>query len=364
VMGFGWDRVSARVHYLATCLVALGATFSAVWIIVANSWQQTPAGFHVVQTALGPRAEITDFWAMVFNPSSVQRLVHTLVGAQILGSFFVMSVAAYYLLKGRHREFAEKSFTVALLVGLVVTVAAPITGHWQGVTVAATQPAKLAAMEGHFVTGTGPAPMHVFGHPDVAARRVRWGVAIPGLLSFLAHGNVHEPVTGLDRVPQRDWPPVGLTFHSFHLMVALGMLMLALTVVGAWWRWRGTLFGRRWLLWVFVLAVPVPYLANQLGWVAAEVGRQPWVVYGLLRTREAVSKSVSAGQVAGSIVMFLVIYALLFAVWLFVFDRKIRQGPEELAPSESTPPGGLLDVAGRRAGTGGGSLSDGKQGDG
>ena len=359
VLVFGWDKVSPRMHFFSTCMVALGAFFSSIWIVVANSWQQTPAGFHIVGEGLTARAEITDFWAMVFSPSSMDRLVHTLIGAYILAAFFVMSVAAWYLLKGRHIDFAKKSFTIALVVAAIASIAAPISGDLQGKKVAQTQPAKMAAMEAVFETGTGPTPLYLFGFPNVTDQQVRYGVALPGLLSFLAHSDFHTPVTGLDQIPRRDWPPVAATFYTFHLMVLLGGLFVVLTLVGLWFLWRGTLFEKRWLLWTFVLAVPLPFAANQLGWVAAEVGRQPWVVYGLLRTSDALSKAVVASQVLSSIIMFVLIYAMLFAVWVFVLDSKIKQGPEEAEPVHPPAPSGtIFGVAGLRAGMGGASLTE------
>jgi cytochrome d ubiquinol oxidase subunit I len=358
VLVFGWDKVSPRVHFFSACMVALGAFFSSIWIVVANSWQQTPAGYHIVGEGLTARAEITDFWAMVFSPSSMDRLIHTVIGAYILAAFFVMSIAAYYILKGRHLEFAKRSFTVALVVATVMSLAAPISGDLQGKKVAHTQPAKLAAMEAVFHTSNGPASLYLFGLPDAKEQRVNYGMAIPGMLSFLAHGDFQTPVTGLDQIPQQDWPPVAVTFYAFHIMVWLGTLFVVLTLAGAYFRWRGTLFEKRWLLWVFVLAVPLPYVANELGWVTAEVGRQPWIVYGLLRTSDALSKAVAAGQVLGSIIMFIVIYAMLFAVWVFVLDSKIRHGPDEVVvvPAGTTSVG-LFGIAGLRAGTGGASLT-------
>src|SRR5579862_1250542 len=264
VLVFGWDKVSPRIHFFSTCMVALGALFSSVWIVIANSWQQTPAGFHIVGEGLRARAEITDFWAMVFSPSSMQRLVHTVIGAYILGAFFVMSIAAYYILKGRHLDFAKRSFTIALIVAAVMSLAEPISGDLQAKKVAQTQPAKLAAMEAVFQTGSQPTPLYLFGLPNAKEQRVNAGVAVPGLLSLLAYGDSQKPVTGLDQIPGRDWPPVAVTFYSFHLMVWLGVFFVVLTLAGLYCLWRGTLFEKRWLLWVFVLAVPLPY---------AEIGR-------------------------------------------------------------------------------------------
>ncbi len=350
VLVFGWDKVSPRVHFFSTVMVFLGSVFSAVWIVVANSWQQTPAGFRIVGEGAAARAEITDFWAMVFNPSSVIRLTHVLIGAFILGAFFVMSVSAFYILKRRHLDFARKSFTLALGLGLAASLAAALTGHRHAQVVAATQPAKLAAFEGHFETGTGGAPLYLFGVPDEKARRVRYGVAVPGLLSFLAHGDFNAPVAGLDRVPPEDWPPVAPSFYSFHLMVWLGAAFILLTGWAAVLRWRGSLFDHDGLMRVFVVAVIGPFVANQAGWVAAEVGRQPWIVYGLLRTSDGLSKVVQAPQVLGSIIMFCLIYLLLFFVWIYVLDEKIRHGPEETSMPERTTAGGLVEAAASLAG--------------
>jgi cytochrome bd ubiquinol oxidase subunit I len=357
VLVFGWDKVSPRTHFFAACMVALGAAFSAVWIIVANSWQQTPAGFHLVGEGTNVRAEITDFWAMVFNPSSVHRLLHTLIGAYILAAFFVMSISAYYLLRGRHAEFAKRSFTAALILGTFMSVASLVQGDLQAKKVAVTQPAKLAAMEAHFLTGSNGSPLYLFGIPDEAGQQVEHGLAVPGMLSFLVHGNFRQPVAGLDQFPPKDRPPVAATFYAFHLMVGLGFLFIALTLVASYFRWRGTLFEKRWLLKIFVAAIPLPYLANQLGWVTAEVGRQPWVVYGLLRTQDGLSKAVTAQQALGSILMFGVIYGLLFAVWLYVLNDKIRHGPDSMTAPPAPGGGNLADLAGLPTGTGGVSLT-------
>jgi len=329
VMVFGWDRVSKRLHFFSTVMVALGSIFSAIWIVVANSWQQTPAGFHLVERDGVLRAEITDFWALVFNPSSTIRLAHVIVGALILGAFFAMSIAAWYALKGRHAPFVRRTFAASLVVGLLASLAAPITGHYHATVVAQHQPTKLAAFEGHFHTGEGGAPMYLFGFPDEEEQRVRAGIAVPGLLSFLVHGDFDATVPGLDRFPREDWPPVALPFYSFHIMVALGLLFILLTLLAAWYYRRGTLFSRRWLMWILVFAVAGPYAANQLGWIAAEVGRQPWIVWGLQRTSEGLSPAVRSSEVLASILLFSVIYLALFAIWIFVLNNKIQHGPDE-----------------------------------
>ena len=345
VLLFGWDRVSARFHFFAALMVSLGSMFSSVWITVANSWQQTPAGFtireHVVNGQVFERAEITDFWAMVFNPSSVQRLVHVLFGAFILGAFFVMSIAAWYLLHGRHQEFAKRSFSGALAMAVIFSLAQLGSGHFQADTVAEHQPAKLAAFEGQFETRTH-APMHLFGWPDEETETVKYGVAVPGMLSWLIHFDTSAEVQGLDEL-EKDWgrPPVWISFQSYHLMVGIGMLFIASTLFAAWLHRRGTLYETRWLLWFFVFAVLLAFAANQLGWVAAEVGRQPWIVYpklvdgqvvGGLTTAESLSEVVRGGQVLGSIIMFGLIYSLLFALWVMVLNKKIQQGPAPVGP--------------------------------
>lgn len=360
VLVFGWDRVSPRMHFFSTVMVALGALFSAVWIVVANSWQQTPAGHVIVTSGLASRAEIVDFWAVVFNPSSMNRLGHTILGAYILGAFFVMSVSAFYLLKGRYLDFAKKSFKIALIFGAASSVLILFSGHRQARTVALTQPAKLAAFEGLYKT-QARAPLSLIGLPDDKEESLRLSLQIPGLLSLLIHGDSSAEVTGLDAFAKEDRPPVRASYLFYHAMVLLGIFFIALTLYSLWFLWRGTLFEKRLLLWTYVFAVAGPYAANQLGWCAAEVGRQPWIVYGLLRTRDAVSKSVPASHVLASIVMFSLIYLMLFAVWIYVMDSKIRQGPEEPGPLPEKEKEGWIKTAARLADRGGESLTDARE---
>ncbi len=364
VLLFGWNRVSRTFHFFAAVMVCLGSIFSSVWITVANSWQQTPAGFAIREHPVGGqvfrRAEITDFWAMVFSPSSMHRLVHVWFGAFLMGAFFVMSISAWYLLKGRHREFAERSFAGALALAIVVSLAQLVSGHLQAGMVARHQPAKLAAFEGLYRTESH-APMHLWGWPDGKAERVRYGVAVPGLLSWLIHYDTSAEVPGLDEL-EADWgrPPVRVSFESYHLMVGIGMIFIASTLYAGWRYRRGTLFETRWLLWFFVFAVALAYAANQLGWVAAEVGRQPWIVYptlvdghvvGGLKTADALSEVVTGGQVLASIVMFGLLYLLLFALWVLVLNHKIQQGPEPVGPEPAaTSVGDYFATAARLAG--------------
>ncbi|MBY0358895.1 MAG: cytochrome ubiquinol oxidase subunit I [Candidatus Obscuribacterales bacterium] len=336
VLVFGWGKVSRGMHFFSTVMVCLGSIFSSIWITVANSWQQTPAGYHLVKTASGlTRAEITDFWAMVFNPSTVPRLLHVWVGAFVLGAFFVLSVSAFYILKNRHLQFAERTFKIALVYAAITSLLAAASGHLQACEVADYQPAKLAAMEAHFETGTEGTGLYIFGWPDPEAKTVRYGLKIPYLLSLLVYFDPHKPVAGLDKFARDVWPPVTIPFLSFHLMVMLGGYFLSITLLGLYLWWQKKLFTTRWLLWFFVFSAIPAIAANELGWVTAEVGRQPWIVYGLLRTADGFSKTVPAEHILGSIIMFSIIYALLFVVWLYVLHNKILHGPEDALESSN-----------------------------
>jgi cytochrome d ubiquinol oxidase subunit I len=326
ILLFGWDKVKPRTHFFATIMVALGAHFSAVWIIVANSWQQTPAGHHIVQTANGERAEILDFWQMVFNPSTIDRLTHTLMGAWQAGAFFILSVSAFYLLKRKHQEFATGSMKIGLVIALVASLLQLVTGHSSAQMVSEYQPAKLAAFEGHYEENA-PADMYVLGWVDENKEKVI-GIKIPGFLSFLVTGDFNKPVTGLHAFSEQDRPPVNIVFQTYHLMVAIGMALILIALLGIiYWR-KKILFETRWLLWIFVFAVLGPQLANQLGWATAEIGRQPWIVYNLLRTKDAISPVLTTGHIWGSLIGFFLIYSLLFALFIFLLNEKIKKGPD------------------------------------
>lgn len=329
ILLFGWNRVRPGMHLFSTIMVALGSMMSAFWIVVANSWQQTPVAYELVEANGIMRAVITDFWGMVFNPSSMVRFGHVVVGAFVQGSFLVLSVSAYYLLRQKHVAIFQRSFLIALLVAMGGSLAQPLIGHHHGQVVAEHQPAKLAAYEGLYETEAS-APLYLFGwtNPDT---QETYGIKIPGMLSFLVHGDFETPVTGLNDIPKEDWPPARTVFQTYHLMVALGMLFIALTGLAAFLWWRGTLFQHRWLLKLFMWSVILPVLANQLGWVSAERGRQPWLVQGLLRTSDGISKSVTGPEVLTSLILFFLVYGLLFFVWLYVLNREIKHGPEDLS---------------------------------
>lgn len=323
---FGWKKISPRFHFFSALMVAAGAHLSALWIIVANSWMQTPAGYEIVTEGLRTRAEITDFWAMVFNPSSLARFTHTIIAAWQTGACLAMCISAIYLLKKRHTEFAKLSLKISLVVALVASLCSLFTGHWSAMVVTRHQPAKLAAMEGLFET-SGPAPVHVFGWVDEEARKVKYGLRIPGGLSLMAHMDYHKPVTGLNDIPQDEWPPVNPTFQSFHLMVAIGMALIGLNLLAAFFWWRGWLFKSRWLLFLLALSALGPQICNQAGWFTAEVGRQPWIVWHLMRTADGVSECVNASQILFSLILFTLVYLFMFVLFLFVLARKVKEGP-------------------------------------
>jgi cytochrome d ubiquinol oxidase subunit I len=310
-------------------MVAVGSTLSGFWIVVANSWQQTPAGFHIVNG----RAELVDFWAAVFNPSTVPRYLHTIDGALVAGAFFVMGLSAWFLLRGEHREFAKKSLNMALVLGFLASVAQVPLGHFHAVQVAETQPAKLAAFEGLWETQTN-APLLVFGLPNREQERTDFALEMPGVLSIGVGGSTETEIAGLKDFPEEEWPPIHLSFFSFHLMVGLGFYFIGLTALGLFLLWRQQLYENRLFLRVALLSIPLAVIANELGWMAAEVGRQPWIVYGLMRTDQAFSTAVPAGQILASIVMFTAIYTLLFCVWIFLLRRRLLNGPESEIPTE------------------------------
>jgi cytochrome bd ubiquinol oxidase subunit I len=327
VLLFGWNKVSPRVHFFSTVMVTLGSMFSAIWIVVANSWQQTPAGFKIVGEGMTARAEITDFWAMVFNPSSVDRIVHVWIGAFLAGTFLVLSVHAYYILKNRFVVQSKKAFGIILVIATISALAQLVTGHGSASGVAVNQPAKLASFEGHY-DSLAVADMYLFGWVNDEKQTVT-GVKIPKGLTFLIHQDFTTPVTGLNAFDKNDRPgQVNLVFQTYHLMIAIGMLLIGLTLFSMFLWWRGKLFNQRWLMIVFSFSVLLPQIANQVGWYSAEVGRQPWVVYGLLRTSDALSENVKAEQVLFSLILFAVVYVVLFSLFIYLLNKKIQHGLE------------------------------------
>jgi cytochrome bd ubiquinol oxidase subunit I len=326
IMLFGWERVSAKMHYVATMCVAAGAHFSAVWIVIANSWMQTPAGFKIIGEGERARAVVTDFWAMAFNPSSVDRLTHVILGCWLSGIFLILSVSAYYFWKKKHVKFSNVTMKIGLWAAAIVLILQLISADVTSRGVAINQPAKLAAMEGIYQTQKAT-PLTLIGWVDTKTETIK-GIQIPGLLSFLVHRDFETPVTGFDQIPADERPPIGIVFQAFHLMIAMWGLMALITLVGIYYLWQKKLRKVKWVLWALMLSVLFPQIANQTGWMTAEIGRQPWIVYKLLRTPQGVSTNIVDRQVFMSITMFLIIYILLFALFLFLLDRKIKHGPD------------------------------------
>ena len=318
---FGWRKLSKKAHATVMWLIALSGNMSAIWILAANGWMQHPVGY----TIRNGRAELTDFAAVLFNKFAILEFFHMIPAAFILSAFFVMGVSAYHLLKKQNIDFFTKSFRMALVLGLIFSIFIVIEGDMHAVHVTETQPAKLAAMEAHWETTT-KAPLHLFAIPDEKNEKnsVEIG-SIPGLLSFLGYHDFNAEVKGLKDFPKDERPPVFISLFSFRTMVALGTLFPLLTIIG--WFKRKRLVESPGYLKVMLFAIPLPYIAIELGWVLAEVGRQPWIVYGLMKTSDAASP-VAGSQVLISLIAFILVYGLLGAVGFYLITKTAKNGPE------------------------------------
>jgi len=333
VLLFGEKRVSRNFYWLAAWLVALGSTLSAFWIIVANSWQQTPAGYEIVDG----RAQLTSFVDVVFNPSTVPRFLHTFDAALISGSLAIAGMAAWMLLKRRHVELATRSLRLALLVTLVASLLQIGLGHAHALQVIHTQPVKFAAFEGMWET-QDHAPLTLLGWPDAEAETTHFDVHIHPWVSIMAGLSPTTRVQGLKDFPRAERPPLLILFWSWRFMVGTVFVFLGISLLGLWLLRRNALVANRRFLWLLLLASPLPLLANEVGWIAAEVGRQPWAVWKLLRTDQAHSPVVPAGQIVLSIVLLCAVYALLFGVWIFVLRRKLLKGPDDVTSAAASAP--------------------------
>lgn len=322
---FGRDRVSKGVHWFSALMVAVGATISAFWILVANSWQQTPSGFGIE----GGRAVLTSFADAVFNPSMGVRFYHTLAASLVAGAFFMAGISAWQLLRGNGGDVAPKAFRLSIVAGLVFAVLSVFpTGHEHAKQVARDQPEKFAAIEGLYETRES-APLVLFALPHGGPPPgLKAKIEIPSLLSWMAFGDVNAQIKGIREFPADEIPPLWMTFVSFHNMVVLGLLFLGVTGLGLLLMWRKQLLTARWYQWIVLIVSPLPLAACQFGWVAAEVGRQPWTVYKLLRTSESVSVTVGAPEILFSILLFGTIYLALGALYLFLLVREANHGPE------------------------------------
>jgi len=318
---FGWKKLSAKAHAAVMWLVAFASSLSAVWILTANAWMQHPVGY----TIRDGRAEVTRFLDVVTNPFAILEILHTLSGAYILSAFFVMGVSAWYLLKKQHIDFFHRSFRTALIFGAVFSLFSVVQGDIHGADVARKQPAKLAAMEALWETQKR-APLILFAWPDQEKEKnvIEFG-KIPGVVSLLALRDINAEVKGLKDFPKEERPPVLLTSFAFKGMVGLGFYFVLITLIGLYLRNR-LLDSPRYLK-IMMFSLPLPYIANQLGWIVTEVGRQPWIVYGLMKTSDAVSP-IAVSQVATTLAAFVLVYGLLGMVGAFLVVRHIRKGPE------------------------------------
>ena len=326
ILLFGWKRVSPKIHFLSTIMVCLGSHFSAIWIVSANSWMQTPAGFRLAQDPDGTIvAQVTDWWQMFLNPSNMSHIMHVLLGAWMSGGFLILSVAAFYLLKNQHLDFAKRTLKIGVIITLISTLLQLFSADHLAEVVAKYNPVKFAALEGVYKTEPYTRA-YLFGWVNAENHEV-YGIGLPGLLSFLTYRNFETAVPGLEQFPQEHWPNVPVVFQMYHLMILMWILMFTATLIGAyiWWkkRWRMSVFWMRFLM----IAVIFPQIANIAGWYTACMGRQPWTVYQLLKTKEAFSANITVGQMIGSLIMFVTVYLLFFVLFLFLLDQKIRHGP-------------------------------------
>lgn len=342
LMLFGGNRLGPRMWLLATFAVAFGAHFSALWIVMANSWMQTPAGYAFADGATIP--SMTSFAEVVFTPSFFMRISHVFVSSWMVGSALMLSVSAWYILRKQHEPEARANFAVALPVFTIMSILQLfVFGSGSAVNVTEHQPQKLAAMEGIWETETC-APMTILGWTN-SATQTTTGIRIPCALSFLAFQDFQAPVQGLNDFPPDEIPPVGLTFQSYHGMINLGVAFIGIGLLGMFFYWRKKrVFEMRWLLWLFVLSIFMAEVATMLGWWTAEFGRQPWIVWELLRTADAVSPTLSTGEALFSVIMFVVLYIILGILFVYLLNEKIQHGPEPLEAVESVPVSSLPDT--------------------
>jgi cytochrome d ubiquinol oxidase subunit I len=342
IMLFGWKRVGARLHFLATVMVALGTLFSTFWILASNSWMQTPQGFHIVDGRVVP----LDWLKIIFNPSFPFRLVHMSLAAFIVAATIVAGCAAWHLLNGRSGEGIKKSFSMAVGMILVAVPIQMIAGDAHGLNTLEHQPAKIAAIEGLWETEKGGTSLNLVGWPDMQEERTKYALSVPRLGSLILTHTWSGEIRGLKEFAPKDRPDSTILFWSFRIMVGMGLLMLLLGVLGLVLRLRNKLYDMRWFL-RFTLAMgPSGLIALLAGWITTEVGRQPWVVYGVLRTADAVSP-LSSQQVGTSLLMFIIVYFLVFGTGIYYMLKLMAKGPDvgdeasdvgqRMAPSDRRP---------------------------
>jgi len=322
---FGWNRISKKMHAASMWLVAIATNISALWILLANGWMQEPVGYEIVNG----RAEMVDFLGVVANPTGWLKFAHTLLSGFVLAGFFVMGIAAYHLIKKNKKDFFMRSFRMAAVVALIASLLVVVEGSLHTERIAKIQPTKGAALEAVWETDSN-IPLYLIQIPDpeTESNSVE-ALPIPGLVSFLADYDTSYEIQGLKEFPLEERPPIQTTFYSFRTMVALGFLFILLSLLAVIFSRSDNLLKRRKFLIIMALAIPLPYIAGQLGWIVADIGRQPWIVYGLLKTSDAVSTSVAFGEVVGSFIGFTLLYTALAVVDIYLLTRYAKKGPDE-----------------------------------
>lgn len=335
VMLFGWNKVPPALHFFTTCMVALGTLVSTFWILASNSWMQTPQGFIIENGHLIPQ----DWLAIIFNPSFPYRLFHMAIAAFLSSAMFVGASAASHLLRGNDSPAIRKMLSMAMWMALLVAPIQAVVGDMHGLNTLEHQPAKIAAIEGHWENRPGEAtPLLLFGLPDMEQERTRYGLEIPALGSLILTHSLHKQVPALKDFPKEDRPYSPAVFWSFRIMVGMGVLMIALGICSAWLRYRRRLYHSRPFQWFALCMGPAGLIALVAGWVTTEMGRQPWVIYGLLRTRDAVSLN-STLQMAISLLVFIVVYCAVFGVGYYYIFRLIKKGPQPVTELTSQTAG-------------------------
>ena len=323
VLIFARDKVSPKVYWLSALLVFIGGHISAFWIVVANSWMQTPAGYAINEAG---KIVLGSFAEAVFNPSTIIRFCHTVIASWITSAVMVAGIAGYYVRKGLHGETARTMLKIGIILFAVTPLIQLATGHIHAIEVINMQPEKAAAFEGHFNTGKG-VPLYAVGFVDEQNEKT-YGIYAPKALSFLYNFDWNSEIKGLKDFPKENWPPVNFVFQVYHIMAGIGMLLIALGLLGTYLLWTKKIYENKLYLFILPFLIPLPHIAHETGWIAAEVGRQPWIIYKLMKTADAASVVVSAGEIAFSLIMFCLIYLLLAVMFVKLFVKIVKEGPE------------------------------------
>ena len=323
---FGEKRLSKWAHWGAAFLVFLGSWISGFFIIVTDAWMQHPVAYHILANGT---YEVSSFTGLLLNPWALRQFAHTMTGATVTGAFVVAALGAFYVLEGRFEEYGRIFLRLGVIAGVIGSILLVFpTGDMQGKYMSVHQPITTAAMEGLFTSAKG-APIVIMGQPNMEQQQIDNPIAVNKILSLLIYGNTSSEVTGLNSFPKDQWPTnIPLLFFSYHIMVGLGTWFIALMLLAALYLWRGKLFSTRWLLWPIMLSFPLPYIANTAGWMTAEVGRQPWLVYGLIRTISGYSRQVSAGNVLFTLLGFMGMYGVLSVLFFLLIYKAVQRGPE------------------------------------